>query len=177
MKRIGRGDAASYKILAEEHLRSIVNYSYRLLTDRSEAEDVAQETFLRLWTHASEWRPQSRLSAWLHRVAHNLCVDRLRRRVEQNAEGIERFQATDRPSSLVARKQLAQVVENALAELPERQRAAISLVHYQGLSNIEAAQVLDVSVDALESLLARARATLRKNLADIKEINGDGYER
>ncbi len=177
MKRVGRGDAASYRMLADEHLRSIVNYAYRLLTDRSEAEDIAQETFLRLWTNASDWQPQSRLSAWLHRVAHNLCIDRLRRPREQDAERIERFQATDRPSSLVARKQLAEVVEVAVAALPERQRAAISLVHYQGLSNIEAAQVLDISVDALESLLARARGTLRKNLADIKEINGDDYER
>jgi RNA polymerase sigma-70 factor (ECF subfamily) len=177
MKRVGRGDAASYRILASEHLRSIVNYAYRLLSDQSEAEDVAQETFLRLWTHASDWKPQTRLSAWLHRVAHNLCIDRLRRRREQNAERIERFQAADRPSLLVARKQLAEIVESAVNALPERQRAAIGLVHYQGLTNIEAAQVLDISVDALESLLARARTTLRNNLSDIKEVNGDSYER
>lgn len=177
MQRVGQGDAVSYRILADEHLRSIVNYAYRLLTDRTEAEDIAQETFLRLWTHANDWQPQSRLSTWLHRVAHNLCIDRLRQHREQVAEQVERVRATDRPSSLVARKQLAEFVEDAMAALPERQRAAIGLVHYQGLSNIEAAQVMDVSVDALESLLARARGTLRKNLVDIKEINGDDYER
>jgi RNA polymerase sigma-70 factor (ECF subfamily) len=177
MKRVGQGDAASYRIVADEHLRSIMNYAYRLLSDRTEAEDVAQETFLRLWTHANDWQPQSRLSAWLHRIAHNLCVDRLRRRREQIADRIEGFRASDQPGSLVARKQLAEVVENALTTLPERQRAAISLVHYQGLSNIEAAQVLDISVDALESLLARPRSTLRKNLGNVKEIDGDDYER
>lgn len=177
MKRVGQGDAVSYRILADEHLRSIMNYAYRLLSDRTEAEDVAQETFLRLWTHANDWQPQSRLSAWLHRVAHNLCIDRLRRHREQVADQVERVRATDRPSSLVARKQLAEFVEDAMAALPERQRAAISLVHYQGLSNIEAAQVMDISIDALESLLARARGTLRKSLVDMKEINGDTYER
>lgn len=154
-----------------------MNYAYRLLTDRSEAEDVAQETFLRLWTHARQWTPQTRLSAWLHRVAHNLCIDRLRGRAEHSSERVERLQASDRPSTLVARRQVAKAVEEAVSALPERQRVAISLVHFQGLSNTEAAEIMDISVDALESLLARARLALRKGLTSVDEqTQGGGYD-
>jgi RNA polymerase sigma-70 factor, ECF subfamily len=177
MVRVGQGDAAAYQVLSDKHLRSIMNYAFRFLTNRTDAEDVVQETFLRLWTHANEWKPQMRLSAWLHRIAHNLCIDRLRRRSEPNSEQVERAQESEGPGSLVARKQVAQLVEQAVEALPERQRAAVVLAHYQGLTNIEAAEIMQISVDALESLLARARSALRDKLSALAdEAKGDGYE-
>ena len=169
MKRVGQGDARAYRELSERHLRSIVAYADRLLGQPAEAEDVAQETFLRLWKDAGRWQPRARLSTWLHRMAHNLCIDRLRKRRETSPEHLDRQSAGDRPSTLLARKQIAQQVDAALHGLPERQRAAIQLVHYQGLTNIETAEVLDVGVEAVESLLSRARKTLRERLADLQD--------
>ena len=175
--KVGQGDVDAYHILVREHLRSIVNYAYRLLMDRTEAEDVAQETFLRLWTHAAQWKPDARLSSWLHRIAHNLCIDRLRQRKQQDSESLEKVRASDRPSTLLARKQVSEAVEEAMGTLPERQRAAIALVHYQGMSNTEASGILGISVDALESLLARGRNALRKRLRDFQQqAKGEVYE-
>src|SRR5262249_29512445 len=150
-------DPAAFRALADAHLTKIMNFAYRLLKDQGEAEDVAQETFLRLWKDAARYEPRARVTTWLHRIAHNLCVDRLRGRREQPSEAVGEERTSLEPGGLLDRKRVALVVEQALGELPERQRAAIALVHYQGLGNVEAAEVLDVGVEALESLLARGR--------------------
>jgi RNA polymerase sigma-70 factor (ECF subfamily) len=165
MRRTANGDAAAFRKLADEHLTKIMNFAYRLLHNRTDAEDVAQETFLRLWKDANRYEPKARVTTWLHRIAHNLCVDRLRGKREQPSEALDEERSSLEPGGLLDRKELATEVERALAELPERQRAAITLVHYQGLTNLEAADVLAVGVEALESLLARARRSLREKLA------------
>jgi RNA polymerase sigma-70 factor (ECF subfamily) len=167
MRRTASGDAAAFRALADAHLSKIMNFAYRLLHDPSEAEDVAQETFLRLWKDAARFEPRARVTTWLHRIAHNLCVDRLRGRREQPSEMLDEERTSLEPGGLLDRKQVARQVEQALAELPERQRAAITLVHYQGLGNGEAAEVLDIGVEALESLLSRGRKSLREKLAGL----------
>jgi RNA polymerase sigma-70 factor (ECF subfamily) len=167
MQRTGQGDAQAYRALADHFLPRIVAYCTRLLGNPTEAEDVAQETFLRLWKQADRWKPDARLSTWLFRIAHNRCIDRLRKRRESSPDHLDRQSIGDRPSALMLRKQIASAVELALSELPERQRAAISLSHYEGLSNPEIAEVLDVSVEAVESLLSRGRRTLRRELASL----------
>src|SRR3954447_20446659 len=153
MRRTARGDAAAFRALADLHLKKIMNFAYRLLHDRSEAEDIAQETFLRLWKDAGRYEPKARVITWLHRIAHNLCIDRLRARREKPTDRADDERTSEEPGGLLDRKRLASAVETALATLPERQRVAITLVHYQGLSNTEAALVLDVGVEAVESLL------------------------
>ena len=175
MRRVGAGDGAAYRALVERHLRPIVAFARRTLDDSAEAEDVAQETFLRLWSGAGAWRAEARLSTWLHRVAYNLCVDRLRRRRElPTARLPERPHPAEGPLAARQRRQVAAAVEQALAALPERQRTALALVHYQELGNIEAAQVMEVSVEALESLLARGRRSLRRSLlAERDELMGE----
>ncbi|HKQ69580.1 MAG TPA: sigma-70 family RNA polymerase sigma factor [Polyangiaceae bacterium] len=165
MRRTGEGDAVAFRKLTDLHLTKIVNFAYRLLRSRTEAEDVAQETFLRLWKDASRYQGKAKVSTWLHRIAHNLCIDRLRRKGEQPTDAADEERASQEPGGLLERKRVAGAVEQALAELPERQRAAITLVHYQGLSSAEACEVLEVSVEALESLLSRARRALRERLA------------
>jgi RNA polymerase sigma-70 factor (ECF subfamily) len=172
MRRTANGDAAAFRTLADAHVRRIMSYAHRLLNDRTEAEDVAQETFLRLWKEAGRYEPRARVSTWLHRIAHNLCVDRLRARHAQSSDGLEDERASQEPGGLLDQKMAASAVERALAALPERQRAAITLVHYQELGNIEAADVLGISVEALESLLARGRRTLREALAEPKWQGG-----
>src|SRR5262249_11203932 len=155
-----RGDAAAFRELSRVHLGKIMNYAYRMLHDRAEAEDVAQETFLRLWKDAAQYEPKARVGTWLHRIAHNLCIDRLRKHRERPTDTADEGPSSLEPGGLLDRKRTADAVMTALGELPERQRAAIALVHYQGLGNIEAAEVLGVGVEALESLLSRGRRTL-----------------
>ncbi len=175
MRRVGAGDSAACRQVVESHLRRIVNFSYRILGDSGDAEDVAQETFLRLWRQAGRWRPGAGVGTWLHRVAHNLCVDRLRRRRDRPSDRVP--EAPDPSAGPLAARHRAEVtraVDSALAALPERQRAAITLVHYQELGNIEAARIMGISVDALESLLARGRRRLRESLRDLRgELVGE----
>lgn len=175
MRRVGDGDSAAFRELSARHLAPVTRYAARMLGDAAEAEEVAQEAFLRLWQQAPRWQPRARVSTWLYRVAHNLCVDRLRRRRDAGAAALDRMSTGVRPSQLLADKELALEVELALAELPERQRAALSLVHYEGLGGAEAAEVLEISVEALESLLSRGRRTLRERLAGLRsQLRGEG---
>jgi len=171
MDRIAQGDASAFRTLSQDHLQAIVTFVYRLLHNHAEAEDVAQETFLRAWTNAAKYQPQARVSTWLHAIARNLAIDHLRKR-KTRGESLEIDDERDaaplsgRPSQLLVRKQQALTVQEALLNLPERQRSAILLSHEQGHSNIEIAEILKISVEAVESLLSRGRRQLRVLLSD-----------
>lgn len=166
IRRAAGGDASASRQLVDSHLGRLVAFAYRMLGDLQDAEDVAQEAFLRLWRQAARWRADALVSTWLHQVAHNLCIDRLRRRREVLTDTLpEHADPAPGPASQLLDSQRARLVDAALLRLPERQRSAIVLVHHQDLSNIAAAEILDVSVDALESLLARGRRALRRDLA------------
>jgi RNA polymerase sigma-70 factor (ECF subfamily) len=170
VQRVGRGDQRAYRALVDRYLGGITRFALRLLRDQGEAEEVAQETFLRLWTEARSFEPRAQPKTWLYRIARNQCIDRLRkRRVHgQEQELSDESESGDRPSGLFARKETAERVEQALASLPERQRAALTLVHYEGLSGAEACEVLELSAEALESLLARGRRSLREQLRELE---------
>jgi len=166
MRRIGAGDHQAYRQIIEVHLQPILAFAQRALGgDRAGAEDVAQETFLRLWTHAARWQPTARLGTWLHRVALNLCLDRLGRAAELGLKDIaEPADPNPSPAAYVQARDIGRHVSEALARLPAQQRLAITLCHHQGLRNTEAADVMGISVEALESLLSRGRRTLRTRL-------------
>jgi RNA polymerase sigma-70 factor (ECF subfamily) len=168
LERLAAGDAAAYRVISERHLKPILNHCTRMLTNLAEAEDVTQETFLKLWQSPPAPEATKKVSTWLYRVAHNLCVDRLRRRKDTTSED---ELATDsvRPSRALERRQTAVAVQRAIAELPERQRSALCMAHYDGMSNPEIAAVLGVSVEATESLLSRARRALREQLCPEEE--------
>lgn len=170
MEAVGRGDPAAYRELVQRHLRGIHAFAYRMLGNRAEAEEVCQDSFLRLWTSGKSYRARAKPSTWLYRIAHNLAVDRLRRRREStDMAAIEAAVDSGRGSQELHDRQIALAVERALSELPERQRAAISLIHYQGMSSAEAADVMGVKLRALESLLARGRRQLRERLRTLRE--------
>ncbi len=169
VKRVGAGDPAAVQAMVARKLPRMLSLAQRMLGDAAEAEDVAQEAMLRAWKQAPRWAPgQARFDTWLHRVALNLCYDRLRRRREIATDvipdHIDDGPAPDR--GLLAAETGAQV-QAALSRLPPRQREAIVLCHYQELGNIEAAALMEISVEALESLLSRGRRALRAALADI----------
>jgi len=167
--RVGRQDAAAVRELVERKLPRLLALATRMLGDRMEAEDVAQEAFVRIWQQAPRWRTgEAKFDTWLHRVALNLCYDRLRGgREDAMAEPPEDADPRPGPADHLAGRDRDEGVRTALAALAPRQREAVILTYYQELSNIEAAAAMDISVDALESLLARARRSLREQLAAV----------
>ncbi|HMM13928.1 MAG TPA: RNA polymerase sigma factor [Parvibaculum sp.] len=167
VSRVASGDEAACRILIDRHFARTLSLARRMLGNQHDAEEVAQEVFLRVWTHAERWEPgRAQFRTWLHRVATNLCLDRLRRRGTEDLDSIPDT-ASEEPSphEQLESRQLAQRVDTALQALPARQRAAVTLTHFQGFSNIEAAEILGVTVEAVESLLGRARRQLRVALA------------
>ncbi|WP_019517650.1 RNA polymerase sigma factor [Sphingomonas sp. Mn802worker] len=173
--RVGRGDAAATRLLVAAKLPRITSLATRMLRDRTAAEDIAQETFARVWRVASTWKSdRARFDTWLHTVVLNLCRDRLRRRREVTGDALPDLPdpAPDAEGMLLDAERGRQVAA-AIAQLPDRQREAILLVHYQDLAGAEAAEVLGVSVEALESLLARGRRTLRTRLMTPQESRID----
>jgi RNA polymerase sigma factor (sigma-70 family) len=168
--RVGRGDPAAVQALVARKLPRMLALAQRMLGDASEAEDVAQEVFVRAWKQAASWRPGgARFDTWMHRVALNLCYDRLRRRREiPTSEPPEQVDSAANAEQGLSERDTARQVDAAIASLPPRQREAIVLCHFQELSNIEAAGLMEVSIEALESLLSRARRSLRAALAGIE---------
>jgi RNA polymerase sigma-70 factor, ECF subfamily len=164
MRALGQGDVAAYRALSTAYLQRVVTYAQRLLGNSAEAEDVTQEVFLRLWQGARSWEANALVGTWLYRVTHNLCIDRLRRGDRYSEDEAEPGTDSHRPSQLLERRELAEAVQQAVEELPPRQRAALLLSHDEGLGNPEIAAILELGVEAVESLLARARRRLREVL-------------
>lgn len=176
VRRVGAGDGPACAALVDRHLARILGLAGRMLGSRAEAEEVAQEVFLRVWQQAGRWREgEARFSTWLHRVAVNLCQDRLRRRRETSLEAAGDPPSPDPPPEAALQQDaVAARVGEALRQLPERQRTAILLSHFQELGNIEAAAILGISVEALESLLARGRRRLKELLAgEVGDLMGE----
>jgi len=169
MQRVAAGDAQALAAIADRHTPMLFAVAWRMLGDAAEAEDVVQEAMTKAWVKAASWTPVGGgLGGWLRRIATNLCIDRQRKRAfVSDAEIPER--ADDSPSADVlideARRQAA--VAAAMQALPDRQRAAIVLTYYEGVSNAEAAAVLGIGVKALESLLVRARQGLSRSLVQM----------
>jgi RNA polymerase sigma factor (sigma-70 family) len=171
--QVGKRDPAAVRTLIARKLPRLLALAVRLLGDRMEAEDVAQEAFLRIWQHAPRWREgEARFDTWLHRVALNLCYDRLRKQRDEPADQLpEAADPGPLPDARLDARSRDQRVQAALAGLPARQREALVLNYYQELSNVEAASLMGITVEALESLLARARRNLRAQLAEAGQSN------
>lgn len=173
--KAGRGDRAAAARLISRHSPKLLTVARRMLGAQAEAEDVVQDVLLKLWTHAARWRPgAAKFETWLYRVTLNACYDRLRRRGAEPLEAAAAVpDAAPMPDAGLDGGTLAASVEAALAALPERQRAAILLCHFRDCGNIEAAEIMGLTVEALESLLARGRRGLKARLAHVKDLLGD----
>lgn len=161
------GDHSAARALIAAHAPRALNLARRMLRNEADAEEVAQEAMLRLWKTAPQWRAgEARISTWLYRVTANLCTDRLRRK--STAELTPEMEPVDdRPGAeagLIAQDRAAALAA-ALDALPERQRLAVVLRHLEERGNPEIAEIMELSVEAVESLLARGRRALREALS------------
>lgn len=185
MMKVKAGDPSALRMIVEKYQRRIINVAYRLLGDQDEAEDIAQETFLKVYLSAKSYKPKAELFTYLYTIATNLALNRLRkkRRVrwfsldafrENGEEGVEPEIPTDpedQPDLSLERAEREAVVRRALDALPPAQKTAVILSRYEGLSYKQIAEVMDISVSAVESKLHRAKQTLRKELiAYIEEV-------
>ncbi len=156
------GDPSAARALTLRLTPRVLGFAARMLGDRAEAEDVAQEAMLRLWRIAPDWRQgEAQVTTWLYRVVSNLCTDRLRRGRSKALDEVP--EAEDGAPAVVARlieADRAAALEAALAQLPDRQRQAVVLRHLEGLANPEIAHVMDIGVEAVESLVARGKRGL-----------------
>lgn len=167
LARVGNGDRSAWGDIVERHLPPVTRYANYVLRDAAQAEDIAQESFVRLMRKAPDWQSGgASVRTWLFRVALNLCIDHKRVRRPEPLDTIEDMPDTD-DDGIDTTLDLQRSVRTAIGELPDRQQTAIILVHYEGFSGTEAAETLDISVEAVESLLARGRRALRQSLSDI----------
>ncbi|WP_051492028.1 RNA polymerase sigma factor [Roseivivax isoporae] len=160
------GDAAAARALTLRLVPGVFAHASRLLSDATEAEDVAQEAMLKLWRIAPDWRAgEARITTWLYRVTANLCIDRIRRRRGSPLDDAP--EVADEAPSAEARMlsgDRAAALHAALADLPERQRQAVVLRHLEGLGNPEIARIMDIGPRAVESLVARGKRALEERL-------------
>ena len=167
LRRFARGDAEAARLLTLRLTPRVFAHASRLLGERAEAEDVTQEALLRLWRIAPDWREgEAKVSTWLYRVTANLCTDRLRRRRGVALDAVpEPEDDAPSPAEGLQDRARAQALQAALTALPERQRQAVVLRHIEGLGNPEIAGIMDISAEAVESLIARGKRALTAALA------------
>ena len=168
--RVARGDEAAFRELSRRHVPAMLALARRILGNSADAEDVTQEAMLRVWTNAPRWRPLAAVRTWITRVVVNLCLDRKRRApwVALEAAG-EIADPSPGAEHGIESSQLDRQVAAAVAKLPARQRTAVALTYNEGMSNAQVAEILDTSVSAVETLLVRARQSLRQALGHLIE--------
>jgi RNA polymerase sigma factor (sigma-70 family) len=166
MAQVAARSGEAFRMLATRHAAVPHCVAYRMLGNATEAEDIAQESMLRLWDGAARWQGKGPgVAAWLRRVATNLCLDRLRRQKFQSDEAVpERADDAPLADALIDEARRTAKTRDAIASLTDRQRAAIILTYYEECSNMGAANALQMNVKAFESLLLRARGALRRHL-------------
>jgi len=180
MLLVAKQDSAAFRLLVERHAEIPFRIACRMVKDPAEAEDIAQEALLRLWNNASKWSGGgSGVAAWLSRVATNMCIDRLRKkRRTSDEEAPDRADDAPLADALMDNERQEIAVKDCIEKLGDRQRAAVILTYYEEQSNLAAADNLEMKIKGFESLLFRARASLRDCLESSPYIgnqaNGEG---
>jgi RNA polymerase sigma-70 factor, ECF subfamily len=180
MARVAEGDEDAFEALVLRHQTSVLNFIYRFIGDKTQAKDLSQEVFLKVWQAAKNYEAKAKFTTWVYRIASNICFNELKsarrrrwlqffRSAEEGRQDIEDKFPDDSPSSedLLLTRERNRQISDALQGLPENQRMAIILKRYDELSYEEIAHVLGCSVPAVESLLVRAKGTLQKKLKNL----------
>jgi len=169
MRRVAQGEERAFRALARRHAARAIGLARRITGNEADAEEVVQEALLRVWINAPRWRPLAAFRTWFYRVVVNLCLGRRRRApfLPLEAAG-DPADLAELPGNRLERTQADRLVAAAIGELPDRQRAAIVLTYHEGLSNAEAAAVLETSVGGVEALLVRAKRALREKLVGLR---------
>lgn len=161
------GNSQAFAALVERHTERFYRLAFRYLQNKEAAEDVVQDAFLKLWENPALWQPErnSKFTTWFYRVVVNLCLD-LRKRKKPAALDDETLVIDERQpvDELMMRGQEQKALEKAIGALPERQRTALNLCFDEGLTNQEAAEVMGVKLKALQSLIMRAKTTLKQRM-------------
>ena len=182
MARVAEGDEDAFEILVNRHQTSILNLVYRFIGDRTQAKDLAQEVFIRVWESAKSYEPKAKFTTWIYRITANLCFNELkssRRRKwfsfnwsdEDGEHTFEETLSDSAPSAedLLLEKERSRQISDALQSLPDNQRMAVVLKRYEDLSYQEIAQIIGCSVSAVESLLVRAKRTLQEKMKNFEK--------
>jgi RNA polymerase sigma-70 factor (ECF subfamily) len=183
MVRAKSGDRSAFKEIVDKYYRRVINVAYRLLEDREEAEDVAQETFLRVYRSFTSYEPKAEVTTYLYTIATRLALNRLRKKKRFRWFSLDEFRDEegkgsgeiagdpgDRPDRLCERAERETIVRLSLDALPPAQKTAVILSRFEGLSYKQIAKVMNISVSAVESKLHRAKQTLRKQLSPYYEL-------
>ena len=174
LARFGKGDRAAAQVLTARLAPVVYTQAFRMLGDRAEAEDITQDSLLRLWHAAPDWQAgQAKVTTWLYRVTSNLCIDKMRKSKRHSSGAVPEM--PDNGPDMERRLQdhaRAQALRAALRDLPNRQKQAIILRHLEGLSNPDVAQIMQISVEAVESLMSRGKRSLADALAPQKKALG-----
>lgn len=171
MRLVMKHDQAAYAELVRRYLTPVFRFAYSVSKNKELAEDATQETFMLVWQDSQKWEPSGQLKSWLFRVVRNKAIDAMRKVKPQI--NIEKTVIEDPQKSAyghVLDHEMSMLIDEKMTFLPERQREAVTLVHFLQCTNIEAAETMEISVDALESLLARGRKKLRSLLEDQKKL-------
>lgn len=171
--RSAAGDGEAFRVLIGRHVDRVYGYCTRVTGNRTDAEDLVQDVFLRVWRNGHRWDGERLpFEAWLMVLARRICIDYMRRKKPGSHVALVDEMFVDPepgPHERAQERNIARKVQQALMTLPVSQRSAIVLRYYQGYSNEEAAAILEVTVYALESLLKRGRANLQRVLGDLKK--------
>src|SRR4051812_43549960 len=166
LDRLADSDETAFRSLVERHIDRAYAIALRIVGSAADAEDVVQDTMLKIWTHRGRWQHgRAKFSTWLYRVVSNRCIDLRRKPRTENVDVVPEI-ADSKPdaSSLIERAEMNDLLEGAMRRLPEQQRIAVIFSYHENMSNGEIAEVMDTTVAAVESLLKRGRQQLRELL-------------
>ena len=167
---IQNGSSQAFSTLVERHTQRFYRLAYRYLQSREAAEDVVQDAFIKLWQNPALWQPEknSKFTTWFYRIVVNLCLDsRKRKTLAPLDDGMQLIDEREPMDQTIIRVQEQKMLEKEIAALPERQRVALNLCFDEGLTNQEAAEIMGVNLKALQSLIMRAKTTLKVRLKSI----------
>jgi RNA polymerase sigma-70 factor (ECF subfamily) len=175
MARVKIGDTEAFQELIEAHQHRVIGTVAKMLSDDSDAQDIAQQVFIRVWKSAPRYEPTAKFTTWLFKITRNLVFNEIRRRkrhptfsLDATTEDDRPFQTADpgakSPDATLLDAEMQAAIQAAIETLPETQRMAIILRRYEDISYEEIGEILDLSVPAVKSVLFRARTDLRAKL-------------